>query len=668
MTAVSVASSDGGGMFQPLACNANLAPCEPFSAQNYTYYNAVVEIPCGSCIEMDLDGDLHLEKGLDVQGKLVFPSSRRALKITTPFVFVQGELMIEPLDSPKIPQPEHLLEFHLVGTETVSFTSHHNQTFAKCSSENGCSVSKKPFIVAGGSLKIEGMQDQCQTWSRLLSYQDAGAPSMDNTIAAPVPPVACSSTLVLEPFDDATSLANHWDGRGAPSYGVEDGHFSVSQRNSATEGPRIHLPFECITSDAPYMLSLKYRYRHNSTNDSSFGVPYLKMIRSKVGGGSDWINIDEVLHDRGSMASASIDEWHSYQTTVQFDDIMTDPAQTSSLSLYIAPFSDVDAIDIDDFQIELAPAIHFEGRSCQSLLSNGDADESGGHVYPFYPTGGVSAVVDDGASSFFRSSLRTSTWPSILSQEIAPECLAKAAVYSFSAKVRVDSADPRQVSFAIDAGAGAGNLIANCPPSSNNEWVTCSGDIRISEELAAVTSPRLYTRVLDDEGSTVDIADISLTYSGGRITKLTLEDPTGIVECWGSDAEILITSHTIQHEDSQVAVIESVSSSGIITLKEPIFRPMSMEDDSMTAVEVALLTRNILLTAAEDDTASPLDGGHLMVMHTSAPPLHFHMCDSVVGSLVSKVSIRDTKQRGIVVHGTNDLYLGQNILHNTRGR
>lgn len=48
-------------------------------------------------------------------------------------------------------------------------------------------------------------------------------------------------------------------------------------------------------------------------------------------------------------------------------------------------------------------------------------------------------------------------------------------------------------------------------------------------------------------------------------------------------------------------------------------------------------------------------------------PLHFHMCDSVAGSLVSKVSIRNTKQRGIVVHGSNDLYLSHNILHNTRG-
>lgn len=107
------------------------------------------------------------------------------------------------------------------------------------------------------------------------------------------------------------------------------------------------------------------------------------------------------------------------------------------------------------------------------------------------------------------------------------------------------------------------------------------------------------------------------------------------------------------------------------------------------ALQVALLTRNFKLTSAEDDSDSPLDGGHFIIMHTSAPviqniigmethgfgqqgklgkyPLHFHMCDSVEGSLVAKNSIRNTKQRGIVVHGSNDLTLKQNILHNTRG-
>ena len=43
------------------------------------------------------------------------------------------------------------------------------------------------------------------------------------------------------------------------------------------------------------------------------------------------------------------------------------------------------------------------------------------------------------------------------------------------------------------------------------------------------------------------------------------------------------------------------------------------------------------------------------------------MCGSVAGSELSKNAIRNTKQRGIVVHGTNDLYLEGNILHNTRG-
>lgn len=48
-------------------------------------------------------------------------------------------------------------------------------------------------------------------------------------------------------------------------------------------------------------------------------------------------------------------------------------------------------------------------------------------------------------------------------------------------------------------------------------------------------------------------------------------------------------------------------------------------------------------------------------------PMHFHMCGSVDGSIVSKLAVRNTKQRGIVVHGTNDLHLNENILHNTRG-
>ena len=43
------------------------------------------------------------------------------------------------------------------------------------------------------------------------------------------------------------------------------------------------------------------------------------------------------------------------------------------------------------------------------------------------------------------------------------------------------------------------------------------------------------------------------------------------------------------------------------------------------------------------------------------------MCASVSGSTLSKNTIRNTKQRGIVVHGSNDLNLYENILYDTRG-
>jgi len=195
--------------------------------------------------------------------------------------------------------------------------------------------------------------------------------------------------------------------------------------------------------------------------------------------------------------------------------------------------------------------------------------------------------------------------------------------------------------------------------------------------------------VAGDGSSDVDIANIKLDYRGGRANRITPENLAGISDCWESGAEVLVTSHTTQYIDSQVATIASIADNGDIVLDSPIHKPISIAEDAQTAVEIALLTRNIRFTAAEDDVENPLHGGHLIVMHTPAPtmqrlvgieshgfgqqgklgryPFHFHMCGSVAGSILSKNSVRNTKQRGIVVHGSNDLYLEGNILHNTRG-
>lgn len=61
----------------------------------------------------------------------------------------------------------------------------------------------------------------------------------------------------------------------------------------------------------------------------------------------------------------------------------------------------------------------------------------------------------------------------------------------------------------------------------------------------------------------------------------------------------------------------------------------------------------------------------LMHMHDLYPfpirknLLHFQMCVSVARSTLSKDFIRNTKQHRIMVHGTDDLYLRENILYYT---
>ena len=694
--------------YMPLMCNTNIATvqCQPFTTMNFDLSQTVV-IPCGTCVTMDIlntstsggneqqQQELVFQQGLDIQGKLVFPSSTRSsnLKIITPYVFVQGELVIEPLSEKIIPQLDKTLEFHFVGTTDVTFVSHPMQMNTKCAAPAGCNVSKKPFLVAGGNVDIQGMDDTCSTWTRLASVQDAGPANIDDVVpSAPVARDGCSPTLIREDFESST-LADQWDGIGAGSAVVENGYYSVSLRTSGTQGPRVYLPVDCITPNAEYILKLRYRYRHTSSTKAAFTAPYVKMVKYNVDGTNNWLSAD-VVHGRGTMGMAPVNEWQQLERAIIFDDFMADSSFTSALTLYISPYDDADIIDIDDFVLELVPSNVYEGRSCDSLLVNGQVGSE--FAYPFYSAGGMINVMDaaDGptinnvARPYLRNTLRTSKYSSPFAQDIYPECIVAAAIYEFSAYVRVNSDVATSVTVALRVNS-VDKTVAVCPPSSNN-WVHCTARIRLTEADALTTSANIRAYVANDDTSDVDMTDVSFVYKGGRANKLTLEDSTPALSgCWGPGAEILVTSHTIRAEDSQVATIQSIASNGDLILDSPIHKPITIQDDPNTAVEVALLSRNIKFTAAEDDVSNPLHGAHFIIMHTPAPtvqtiigveshgfgqqgklgryPFHFHMCNSVLGSVVSKNSVRNTKQRAIVVHGTDDLYLEGNVIHNVRG-
>ena len=130
-------------MFHPLTCNENLTTstttCIPWTKMftNKTIHTNEIIIPCGKCVIMDYFDDaaaisnnnnkiyfLNLTKGLDIQGKLVFPyyksnsnsNNTIIIIIETPYVYIQGELQ---MSSKKIVNGKPTIKIILTGTAAI---------------------------------------------------------------------------------------------------------------------------------------------------------------------------------------------------------------------------------------------------------------------------------------------------------------------------------------------------------------------------------------------------------------------------------------------------------------------------------------------------------------------------------------------------------------------
>jgi hypothetical protein len=172
--------------------------------------------------------------------------------------------------------------------------------------------------------------------------------------------------------------------------------------------------------------------------------------------------------------------------------------------------------------------------------------------------------------------------------------------------------------------------------------------------------------------------------------------PKSIYGKWSVGAEVVITPHTSVWNATQVRTIQSISSffapnTNYVTVRfnESIVHPTTVVESPDFAVEVALLSRNILLDGGPNDGPEDADqGGHLMISYTpnviqtiegveirnfgqqgniGRYPIHFHYCNNVSGSTVSKNTIRQSNQRCIVVHGTNQLRIVNNVAFDTKG-
>lgn len=175
--------------------------------------------------------------------------------------------------------------------------------------------------------------------------------------------------------------------------------------------------------------------------------------------------------------------------------------------------------------------------------------------------------------------------------------------------------------------------------------------------------------------------------SGSRIIRVA--DATG----WQPGDQIVIATSSLDQNGYSLSTIDSISGN-TITLREPTrFRhfgtPRVVGDVTVDVrAEVGLLTQNIVVQGDAASVASNI-GGHTMLMAAGATtvqianvqfqrmgqldqlgryPLHFHlMADGCTACYVRNNSIRDTVQRGLVIHGTSNVLAQGNVVFNTVG-
>jgi hypothetical protein len=212
---------------------------------------------------------------------------------------------------------------------------------------------------------------------------------------------------------------------------------------------------------------------------------------------------------------------------------------------------------------------------------------------------------------------------------------------------------------------------------SDDTWYTLTNAFHAKVRGLPVNTPS-WVRLYDATGNTFNNPNTILVSNS-------------VKGKWGVGAQILITSHTRVWNEHQVRTITAVTDAAVsgyvaLTLSSPILRPTTTIESADFAVEVALLSRNIVFDSGTDTTAS--HGGHFMIHHTPALlqyiegiefvgfgqqgnlgryPIHFHLCGDTPGSIVLKNTIRQSNQRCVVVHGTNKLRIEGNVAYDTKG-
>lgn len=172
---------------------------------------------------------------------------------------------------------------------------------------------------------------------------------------------------------------------------------------------------------------------------------------------------------------------------------------------------------------------------------------------------------------------------------------------------------------------------------------------------------------------------------------------TGNVTSWPVGGTIAIASTDFDYKQAETRIITAVYGGWggtTIVLDQPLSYmhwgnplytgiPGVYMDES---AEVSLLTRSIVIQG-HPNPIDPLIGGHFIVVQTPIKqsiigielvnmgqqgnlgryPMHLHLCQSLAGMSIQKISVHDSNQRCIVVHGTWDVTIDNNVAYKAKG-
>jgi hypothetical protein len=247
-------------------------------------------------------------------------------------------------------------------------------------------------------------------------------------------------------------------------------------------------------------------------------------------------------------------------------------------------------------------------------------------------------------------------------------------VYVKGGRLQIGSASQPYLRNATITLTGSGVADSPATPGFGSKALAMMGGI---VELHGAPRARNWTRL--------DGGDVA---AGSRTIRVA--DATG----WKAGDEIVIATSSLDQNAYSLSTIESVSGN-VITLREPTryrhFGARRQVGDVTVDVraEVGLLSQNIVIRSDAAAGSSNV-GGHTMLMAGTGTttvqianvqfhrlgqlnqlgryPLHFHlMGDNCIGCYVRDTTIRDSIQRGLVLHDTNNILVAGNVVFNTVG-